>query len=74
MSEGYVDARQESGRAFVMRGITGSVVMLNLLRFRDIADYSASPEIAPPSPISGPEAFQLYIEHTLPHLRSTGGA
>jgi hypothetical protein len=25
------------------RGIAGSVVMLNLLRFREVADYSAHP-------------------------------
>ena len=30
-----------------MRGIPGAVVMLNLLRFRAIADYPATPELAP---------------------------
>jgi hypothetical protein len=56
-----------------MRQIQGSLVMLNLLRFRAIADYSAAPELAPASPITGVEAFQRYVEHTLPHLRATGG-
>lgn len=69
----YLNATQEAGRAFVMRQIKGEVVMLNLLRFRGIADYSAAPELAPPTPISGAEAFQRYIEHTLPYLRETGG-
>lgn len=47
--------------------------MLNLLRFRDVADYSATPELAPPRPIRGAEAFQRYIEHALPYLRESGG-
>ena len=47
--------------------------MLNLLRFRELADYSAMPELAPPKPIRGAEAFQRYIEHTLPYLRESGG-
>ena len=63
----------ESGRAFMQRGIAGEVVMLNLLRFREIADYSASPELAPPAPITGAEAFRKYIDHTLPFLKQSGG-
>ena len=46
-NETYLEATQESGRAFIMRGISGSVVMLNLLRFRDRADYSVAPHLAP---------------------------
>lgn len=64
---------QEAGRKFVMRQIQGSVVMLNLLRFRDIADYSESPELIPKEPLSGRQAYQLYIEHTLPFLTKSGG-
>jgi len=55
------------------RGIEGEVVMLNLLRFRDVADYSATPELEPVSQISGAEAYQLYVDHTLPHLKDSGG-
>jgi hypothetical protein len=69
----YLEPTQASGRAFVMRQIQGHVVMLNLLRFREIADYSATPDLAPATPISGAAAFQRYIEHTLPYLRETGG-
>ena len=71
--ETYLDATQESGRAFVMRGISGPVVMLNLLRFRAIADYSANPDLAPAEPISGAAAYQLYMQHTLPYLQESGG-
>jgi hypothetical protein len=69
----YLHPTEESGRAFVLRRISGEVIMLNLLRFRDVADYSAHPELAPTEPISGAEAYQRYIEHTLPHLRRRGG-
>ncbi|MBN8489669.1 MAG: DUF1330 domain-containing protein [Burkholderiales bacterium] len=56
-----------------MRGLTGEIVMLNLLRLRRLADYSANPELAPAAPISGAEAFERYIRHTLPFLRDSGG-
>ena len=69
----YLEPTEESGRAFFTRGISGSVVMLNLLRFRPVADYSATPDLAPASPISGETAYRLYMEHTLPHLKQSGG-
>ncbi|WP_109127508.1 DUF1330 domain-containing protein [Dyella sp. C11] len=69
----YLEPTQASGRAFVMRQMAGSVLMLNLLRFREVADYAATPELAPASPISGEAAFQRYIEHTLPYLHESGG-
>lgn len=69
----YLEPTQESVRAFVVRKIPGTVVMLNLLRFRAIADYAATPELAPQSPITGEAAYRLYMEHTLPHLERSGG-
>jgi hypothetical protein len=69
----YLEPTQESGRAFFMRGIAGKVVMLNLLRFRPIADYATAPELAPEKPISGEAAYKLYMSHTMPHLESSGG-
>jgi len=71
--EKYLMPTQEAGRDFFMRKIEGSVVMLNLLRFREIADYSTTPELMPNKPISGKSAYQLYIEHTLPFLAESGG-
>ena len=70
----YLEPTQEAGRAFWQRGIAGPVVMLNLLRFRKIADYSADPELVPAAPISGAAAFDRYVAHTLPYLRESGGA
>ena len=69
----YLDPTQEAGRALMARGISGPVVMLNLMRFRAVADYSAAPELAPPEPISGAEAYDRYIDHTLPFLTKSGG-
>ncbi|QOZ22425.1 DUF1330 domain-containing protein [Bradyrhizobium sp. CCBAU 51753] len=69
----YLEPTWDAGRAFAQREIAGEMVMLNLLRFRAIADYSQSPELAPPQPISGAEAYDRYVAHTLPLLRKSGG-
>jgi hypothetical protein len=69
----FLEPTQESGRGFFSQGISGRVVMLNLLRFRVTADHSASPELAPLVPITGEEAYRLYMEHTLPYLERSGG-
>ena len=69
----YLEPTQSAARDLILRGITGPVTMLNLLRFRAQADYAATPHLAPPSPITGAQAFDRYIAHTLPFLRETGG-
>jgi hypothetical protein len=71
--KGYFEPTQEAGREFFSRNIQGPVVMLNLMRFRSVADYSAVPDLSPASPISGEAAYQLYMDHTLPYLRKSGG-
>ena len=73
MSERFLEVTQKAGAALLARNIAGEVAMLNLLRFRDIADYSANPELEPSKPISGRGAYQEYIDHTLPFLRESGG-
>lgn len=69
----YLEPTQEAGRALFMRGVAGELVMLNLLRFREMADYSADPALAPEQPITGAEAYTRYIAHTLPYLKESGG-
>lgn len=69
----HLEPTQEAGRALFSRNIQGPVVMLNLMRFRAIADYSQSPQLAPPSPITGEAAYRLYMDHTLPFLTKSGG-
>jgi hypothetical protein len=73
MSQTHLDVTQEAGRDFIGRAINGPVVMMNLLRFRDVADYSVTPDLAPAEAISGEEAYRLYMKHTMPYLTSTGG-
>lgn len=73
MTQTYLHPTEAAAIATVRRGLSGPIVMLNLLRFREVADYAASPELAPEAPISGAQAYERYIAHTLPHLRASGG-
>lgn len=73
MDKYFLEPTQESGAALFSRNISGPVVMLNMLRLNEIADYSATPQLALEKPISGREAFQRYITHTLPFLKESGG-
>lgn len=68
----FLDVTPEAGRNFFSNPPKGEIVMLNLLKFKDIADYAHLPAIAPKEVISGKEAYQLYMDHTLPFLKETG--
>ncbi|WP_428267005.1 DUF1330 domain-containing protein [Haliangium sp.] len=70
--ETHLRARDEAIRRFRAAGIEGSVVMLNLLAFRPVADYSDMPELAPPAPITGAEAYRRYRDHVRPYLQRAG--
>ena len=70
----YLEPSDESARRFFERDIKGPLTMLNLLRFRDVADYSRFPQLAPPEPISGREAYDRYVRHTIPFLNASGGS
>ena len=71
--QNYIHPTPEAGKTFYMKHHgKGEVVMLNLLRFKEIADYSGTPQLAPESEISGLEAYQLYAKHTLPLLEKAG--
>lgn len=69
----FIDPTQKAGALLVQRGIPGPVSMLNLLRFRDEADYSAHSGLAPDTPISGRDAYDIYAGHTMPFLQEAGG-
>ena len=69
----YISATPEAGKAFYMRQVQGKVVMLNLLKYREVADYSQHPDLDPGKEISGEEAYQLYIDHTIPFIKEAGG-
>ncbi len=68
----YLEASQAAGKAFYMRQIQGPITMLNLLRYREIADYSQHQDLAPSEPVSGQLAYQAYMKHTLPFLEEIG--
>jgi len=73
MHSAHLEPTMAAARDFIARGITGPLVMLNLIRLREVADYSAHPQLAPAQPISGRAAYERYIAHTLPLLRASGG-
>ena len=70
----YIEATDENGQLVFERGIQGPVTMLNLLRFRRVADYSQAPHLAPPEPVSGRDAYDRYVAETLPLLSARGGS
>jgi hypothetical protein len=60
----YLEPTEAAGLALIQRGLRGPVVMLNLLRFRAVADYSTFPDIAPAAPIGGAEAYDRFLLRT----------
>lgn len=73
MKKTYLDVAEAAGAAFFSKPIQGPIVMLNLLRFRAIANYANHPALQPAEPISGKDAYDRYMEATMPFLRKRGG-
>ena len=69
----HLEPTQDQVRALRARDIDGPVEMLNLLRFRAVADYADLPQLAPEREVSGAEAYEEYSRHTLQHLARRGG-
>jgi len=69
----YLEPTQEAGASLFSRNMESEIYMLNLLRFKQVADYTAHPHLAPQRPISGQLAFNSYIKHTIPFLEESGG-
>lgn len=69
----YIEPDHDAMAAFFADPPDGPIVMLNLLRFREVADYSANPELAPEQPISGREAYDRYAAHAEPFVKESGG-
>ncbi|KJD33204.1 hypothetical protein PW52_14240 [Tamlana sedimentorum] len=71
--ETYINANPESGKNFYQEfHDKGKIVMLNLLRFREKAEYKNLEQIKPIEIISGEEAYKLYMKNTLPELEKAG--
>jgi len=69
----YLEATPESGQKFYQEFHNkGKIVMMNLLKFRSEADYTNLESLTPDNKISGEEAYQLYMDYTLPHLKIAG--
>lgn len=69
----HIEPSEAGARALRERALDGPVLMLNLLRFRAVADYARSPGLAPAVEVSGEEAYRTYAAHTAPHLAAVGG-
>lgn len=71
--EKHIETNYESGKRFYQKfHDKGKIVMLNLLKFKEIADYTNLDEIKPEKEIKGIEAYQLYMKKTLPELKNAG--
>ncbi|MBU2997584.1 DUF1330 domain-containing protein [Cellulophaga baltica] len=69
----HIDANPESGKKFYQDFHNkGKIVMLNLLKFRQKADYTNLGQIKPDNEVSGKEAYKLYMKNTLPELKKVG--
>jgi len=70
----YIETTQEAGRKFYMdyKG-KGKVVMLNLLKFKQWADYSSYETLKPAEKISGKEAYKLYM-HSIQSVFESAGS
>ena len=70
---GNLDPTASQFDRFVADDPGGPAVMLNLLRYRQAADYSESPDLDPGSPVTGREAYASYTAGVLPLLDGVGG-
>ena len=73
MNKYYLEPTQEAGTKLFSKQLKGEIYMLNLLRFKDTANYTGFPLLAPLEPISGKQAFDTYIKYTTPFLKDSGG-
>ncbi len=69
----HIAPTDDSAAALLARALHGPVTMLNLLRFRDVAEYRDAPGLAPKAPISGRAAYARYEAGITPLLEASGG-
>ncbi len=72
-TETFIVPSDANAIALIARGLDTPIVMLNLLRFRDQADYGHAPDLAPDTPISGAAAYEIYRAGIEPLLTDSGG-
>lgn len=65
----YTNSTPKLGKLFYENFLNkGKVVLLNLLKFKEIDDYTGLDKLKPAKEISGRDAYQLYIEGAIPEL------
>ncbi len=69
----YLDISPEAGARFFGAADEGPVVMLNLLRFREWADYSHAPQLEGGQGVTGAAAYARYMAGIEPLLVASGG-
>ncbi len=69
----YHDVSPQQGARYFGTPDTGMVVMLNLLKFRERADYAQAPQLEPAGGASGREAYAIYMREMEPLLNASGG-
>ena len=72
MNEKYITRTHEAAEKLSSRQIDGEVVILSLVRFKEIADYTRHPELNGETEVTGREAFQRYIDQALPLINRGG--
>lgn len=71
--EKYIETTAELGKQFFLDyNEKGKLVMLNLLKFKEIADYSGVKDFDSKEQITGKEAYQLYMANVAPELEKVG--
>ncbi|MDR0194598.1 MAG: DUF1330 domain-containing protein [Myroides sp.] len=73
MKQTYLTADFEAGKRLFLKQLQGKIVNLNLIRLKEVADYSEHPELQSEEVISSFDAYQKYITLTLPFLEASGG-
>lgn len=69
----FVDPTREQFKALFGLSLTQPVVMLNLIRFREYAQYKPSDPEAAQKLVSGREAYGRYSSESAPLYKSAGG-
>ena len=70
----HLHASPQSGQTFYQNyWDAGALVMLNLLRYREQADYHTTPELAPDTVLTGQAAYNEYMRVAAPIIAEAGG-
>ncbi|MEP2889579.1 DUF1330 domain-containing protein [Tateyamaria sp.] len=73
MTDTHIDPSRDQFEAFKNLDRDQPIEMLNLVRFRDLANYPGDHELARDG-LSGAQAYALYGKHTAAILKKVGGS